>query len=732
MTIDISPNLFGEATSSDSDRLRTQLAAVRLLVVRTDRDVAHHDILIATMFEVLERGPLTVASVKDRVRQAWPSLRLEDAQWDAAISAAVAIDCIRHDVGPGGTATLVLCAPGRDSLLESQEWASGCLVRFYAQLTDELRNRRCFTSAVDVENLGSVVIAALRRVVSDAFKHAAGTPVTELGGWLRVAGPNTAAIEDFVSEKIPDSERADLAGSLVRVCLDQSNEIGNEIVHQLIKGHLLYQFMGRPDAAIAAPAAGSLAGEKLILDTPILVRLLGPNSVKMPVLALLTTALKLDMEVVLYERTRTELEGVLDSTALNAVPDLEQALRKGSDPALLAAMTRSDEVATTWLKWCIAQPHAQRTWAAWRGSAAGDGALFTLLDAIGITVRKNESYGDSIEAPGRLIAFETQLGSQIARNGLRPRNSTVLHHDAMNLLDVWFAREQNPSSTEKVWPGAFVLSPDGQINETYDEVLGKQTFPAALTFSQFAQIVGSYANPSDSERFADDIAGGVADQLLLARAANVPAEVVRDIAQALSPEPLSYSEAEQLQLELRRSFDFGRRSLEAGSPDNVELAGAIADRMRERRRAASRESIKATTDETRRRELAEARLGVSESLNQRRLEDAETESRRLAEVLRAKELKEASDEQARADEASADRRGRWIERAGFGIVLVTVVQVITGHGTWAIATALTAVSVFVFGKEWAKKRMNAGVALLSIAALVFTVAPYVQAFFTRK
>lgn len=60
----VSETLFGEAPASQPERLRTQLAAVALLVARSDRDVAQDDILLATIFEVLEPGALTAPQIR--------------------------------------------------------------------------------------------------------------------------------------------------------------------------------------------------------------------------------------------------------------------------------------------------------------------------------------------------------------------------------------------------------------------------------------------------------------------------------------------------------------------------------------------------------------------------------------------------------------------------------------------------------------------------------------------
>lgn len=64
--------LFGTPPMPTQDRLRAQLSAVELLLARTDRDVAHHDILIATALELLSDGALTTSQLMTKVCEAWP------------------------------------------------------------------------------------------------------------------------------------------------------------------------------------------------------------------------------------------------------------------------------------------------------------------------------------------------------------------------------------------------------------------------------------------------------------------------------------------------------------------------------------------------------------------------------------------------------------------------------------------------------------------------------------
>ena len=332
--------LFGDAPIGDNDRLRTQLASVQLLVARSDRDVAHNDIVIATMFEVLEDGPLSRSELFRRVEQAWSLPGASNTLLDEALRHAVLIEHVETR-DEHGVEVVHLLDRGRECLAESRRHADDCLCRFRSQLGDELLTRDFYLDAVELESLAAVVLATLRHAIGQALRAQVGLQTA--GQRVAVAAPNAASLEAFVSARVPDEDRAALVVALTLVCLDQSRPIGQEIVHQLAKGHLLYRFMARPDLAAAADHAGPLSGVRLIIDTPMLVRMLGPTAVRQPVLALLVEARKQGMEVVIYQRTVDELERLLNRTEDVSAPEWEAAMAKhGIEVALATVLSRVD------------------------------------------------------------------------------------------------------------------------------------------------------------------------------------------------------------------------------------------------------------------------------------------------------------------------------------------------------------------------------------------------------
>lgn len=716
--------LFEEGSSStDRERLQTQLAAVELLVAKKDRDVAHHDILLATVIEVLENGALTESELESRVMEAWPGCRTLRAQLRAALAAAQELDQVRP-VQDGGLTKWELRPSARDELVASVDRGRGIAERFQSQVVDHFRDQGTPWPAEDVEPLVTLVIQALRHAVSQAFRSLTNGTVQQVGGWLRVQRPDQEDVTGFVEAKVGSGDRADLVVAICTVAFDSTSLFGRELVHHLVVGHLLYTFMMRPDQALAGATAGSLSGELLIIDTPTLLDLTAPPGERQPLLQLITAAVQAGMSVRLSSRSVEEFKHHLDTIEYHEAADLSPALAKGADPLLLAQLQRGSTAVHNWLRWAADQTSSNRTWSSWRQAVSSGSGPISILAAIGV---KPES-----EAPYRTVGESAQyteirkaLGEETSREGVRTRKDKVIDHDAHMLVDLWRARVANPPSDAKVWPGGFVLSPDLLIERAYERVLGEQVFPVALTLSQFAQIIGAYSSPRVSEELAFEIADSVAQQLLLSRASSIPSQMAQELAMAVAADPISPVEVEQLQLDLKRHLSAGREALSVGSADNLDLVGTLTTQIRDRRQLARREAQAAADTERDRTLVAQARsderLATSTKVT-RQLEAALDQSRKAGQA-KDDALADAG-ESHRSDLQVLRRKNRVNVVSCIGLA-VAAALLSTGHAAAAVIAGLSAVVSWAFGQEWAKGRGSVTYLVVNAVAVVLTVLPFV-------
>ena len=409
-----------EVASTEESALAIQLSAVAVLVAPTDRDHAQSDILLATIFEVLQGGPLSADSIERMIRSTWPHINLAPRVLAQALRSAVDISHVALTDG-----TYELLEPGSLLLQQTSKSAEQTVVDFVRQVVDELAARRESIVPAEAAALASTVISGVREVVAATFRESAGSTEIDSSGTFRVVDAEVESIDDWLGARLRNPQRIKLTRELIVMCLDPSVAIGKDIVHDLVVGHILYSFMGRPDLVAATNAAGLLTGERIILDTPALIRLVAPAPFAHSMRALLAQATQLGVEVVLYEHTAREFRMLLERLGkTNAIQELEEALQKGGDPLVLATLQREREITWAWLQWTAKQPIGRRTWAAWRASSSGDKSVFTTLKALGANPSAGLIIEENTAASDHFNEFSKELVFQLAPRASARGDST--------------------------------------------------------------------------------------------------------------------------------------------------------------------------------------------------------------------------------------------------------------------------------------------------------------------
>lgn len=717
--------LFGTPPMPTQDRLRAQLSAVELLLARTDRDVAHHDILIATALELLSDGALTTSQLMTKVCEAWPGLRLLTRELESALEAAATVHNIHRAVGFGGLETWELLPTGRMELEESAAKGGEILGRFRSQIADELRRRTGECRLDDLNPLCELVIGAVRAAIGRFFELREVTDIEKVGGWLRVRGAEVVDVERWIRDRVAEPERASHVLAIALTALDQSTSVGSEMVHHLVTGHLLYLFMSRPDEIMAASTAGPLSGEILFIDTPILFRLADEPKLRLPLLELLAAARRSGMRLLASNRTFAEFERHLDSLASHEVRAVDRALRRGANPAVLAGLQREVKLLNIWLRWASGRNADSRDWIEFRSHLDGIEGPANLLKSIGVETEDDGRIAMP-EDRSNIEPLRSGLLARTSLNGVRGRGDSAIDHDALMLNSIYLSRRDNPAGPAKVWPGAFCLTTDRQLDDVYNQVFGEQVFPVALTVSQLAQIVSVYSDARVSEALALKVAGGLLDTELISRTAAIPVELAQLMAMAVAEDSPTDIEVEQLELDLRRAFDDSRERLETGTTHHDDLVRQIAESRRARKAAARAQADRAADEEGRRVELEITR-------RDEQIQAAKRNEERLLAVVSERESELTATQRANAADRAAWAAERLEQRRKHGVDLATLVAVIigagflaTGHAPAAIVVIVAAVFMWIYGREWASGKASTGLVIASVVTAAATIVPLVM------
>lgn len=703
--------LFEAPSASQEDYLRTQFAAVETLIRRSDRQVAQHDILIATCFELLHEAPLTTARLHAEAQAAWPGMRVTALQVETVMAAMAEANNVELVGEAGATARWRLLPGGAQDVSDSEVRSNEIVVRFKSQLADEIRTLTDANVAPEIESVSAVVIKLVRSIVADCFRITEGAAVEAVGGWMRVRNVDLDVLRAQVEAAV-DDERVELVLSLTRAALDQSSDLGSELVHHLVAGHVLYLFMTRPDEIRAGEQAGSLDSEMLIVDTPTLVALVGGGAKRQAVLQLVGEAVKSGMRVVLTEGTIAEFEQHLDTTGRYAAPSFDDALAKGADPTLLRKLGGGSDTVDSWLSWAVSRPLKGRAWGHFREFIDGTGSPVLALTALGVERADDSDFAPKdVAASAFYQALRDGLVVELTENDAG-RGEPQIDHDARLMHGALQQRRSNPPSEQKVWPGAFILTTDTRMDNPFELVAGASPFAVTLSVSQLALLVSAYTAPADAEKIALGATDALLDSNLIKKASLVPPEAVTYMAMALAEETVTSAESEQLSLQLRSAFEERKDDFEASSDAYKARLGELVDYRRERRARLREDGLLKQQAETLRTSAAADREASARQA-------AEREAQLLRDQLDDKErLLEREKSDRAADQQSSRRRRIRDALTAFGLAVAALLVFMVG--AW-IAAAVVLIST-LFGAahadSWIRGQSGAGAVVAATIAAV--------------
>lgn len=684
--------------------LQRQLASVHLLL-SSDRAVAEHDILLATSFDALASGDKTTHELREHLQVVWPGIPIPLASVEAALDAA-RVGGFLERTHLLGERTAWRLADGQREVEESEVWAQDVLDRSRRELRDEAH---AVLGPVGDQELGlwlDLLLETLRDGVKHSFEVLQAN-VTIVQSSLLI--PDSFDLDLMLSrierETHDETRRTFLQGMLVNA-IDRTHPFGVEVVHNLCVGYVLLSYMQRRDVEAAVGSTGTVRGELALLDTPTLLRMVGPPTRSQPILEIVAMAIEVGFEIGIQPETVEELEHLLDGRERNEVRVIERQLADGADPAALRDLI-TDDVLAPWLDAQIQGPYG--TWNEFRQNVT---ALISTLRAMGCGLLEPVAPTDGLRPQ-----FAVALADVLSDRGRRPRNEPVLQHDAALLVRAYEARRMNPPTAQKVWPGGVVVTSDRSLNDAYERVVSdRATFPVAITFSQFMGIVTGCSSAAAAEKVALIASDQMSHDTLFSLTARFPLEAVLSLADNVtSVDPISRAEARMLQLDL--AFEIRQRSgiLEPGSEEQVRLVSEVLDRRHKRLSEALRAQRKFS-------EVDRLRSSTSAQVAAARAAEAERQQQRITDRLVSAVSENEEIRTTAQDAARRSQRMIPVSVTTTVLVMLAAAALLIHQYVGALGFVLSAVASLYVGREWAESRrpiwMYLGALFLSALGII--------------
>lgn len=678
------PDAASELAEADLDATAGRLASVRLLL-NSERNVAEHDLLLATVFEYLESGPKSTQELVRRLEVIWPGVPVSRHALDGALEAAQSAGYVAVEQTITSRGTWVLAERGRTDLASSRSWASDVLTRAGHEVHRQAQTDLGEDDLDAALRWRDLLVEAIDCGLRDAFvSNPDGVDVVS-EQFIFPSVIDLKVVDEYLEERCSADHVCEFLRALVRLAVDPSQVFGTEVVHALTTGYVMRSFAAGFDNAEARRQVGPMTDEVLFLDTPVLLQLGGPLATAEPAWKILAQARKHGVRVVVAEQTQAELDRVIaarETEALLAEADLVKGVL---EPEHLRASVR-DGVLDLWLS---CEPNGSDGWLSWAEFTARMMQVPSTVQAIGGEISFDIEGLDLIDRR----PFESAIRTSLDERG-SGRGDAALEHDADLLRLIHAARCANPPSSQKVWPGAIALSSDSHLVGSYRAAVGTEpdSIQPSMTIGQWGALLAKCCPPADVEELASAVGADVNFRSTLTRGVAVPIETAIEIARSLKGVDASAAALETIQLSLD-DIIASQPDLAASAEGASSLAGLVLAKRHSALERVASEQREATRTAS---ERAEKHRLVKEAELRTTADVAARENRRLQERSeRAEEGERRASTQLESERAENAKRLRRLSVAAVGCFALILAVVVAGIQGWVGARGIVVVGIVI-------------------------------------
>lgn len=668
---------------ADPNQQRDLLAAVQALVSR-DRILGEQELLVATISESLGSGAKSSEELLDFVNGVWAGANIPRARLESALTTAEDAGLIARADALTGEQLWALTAAGHDGVDATKGWVDETLDRTARQLQDLARSSFGELSTPDAKQLVAVLTRALNDAVKEGFAAYVGDVELLVDGTLVPRKfDRERAVSAIINASVSDP-RKDLMLAALAAALDTSSSFGNELLGHLATGCVLHAYLAGQGNHRAA--LGTILGEEFILETPVLLSLIGTRAEAEALWRVINDAVAARTKVVVPEHCLEELLELVLTVEERHLPALRDAIGRGMRPRVYA-LAVDVGILQTWI--AALDEGVYERWSDFRVAAA---QLPMRLSDIGVEVRPHgNSTRETVEQCRQsLVTVINERGAS--------RRGTAIQRDAETMAMALRHRLRR-AGEPRAWPGSWIVTPDRQLAPAYRLVVPGDKISLTLTPPQWTTLVTRCADAPSVQQLARATAPLLLQQTAMSIATRYPPDVALDLAQTLSDAGVTSDlDLHGAQLSLDDVLD-----PESGVPaadDGIKLAAEVLAR-RTRRLTTAVGVVAARSEAERSLAVETASDATREAALQRQArhesdQAAAAKADELAQLHRSLEGKDAALSQAvAAGQVLARRRVRFATVA----TLVVVMVVVLAFAELLVASAALLLALLVFTHE---------------------------------
>jgi hypothetical protein len=665
-------------------------------LVQTSRSATKPDLILAAACHALRESDKSSTELRTVVTRVWPGSRVEVHDIDAALAMGVELGLVHTTAALDGITLWQLTPRGVDDVQRQVEWVGKLRERTVSALRQKAQSDLGLTVSTKQGELW------LERIVGALIAGITASQDAYFGRVDHLVGKRLSprrVDRSFVLSQFDKIESDPVTVEFLKACtiaaLDPLDPFGDELVSHITTGCVLHSYVAGRESAPVLDALGSPAGQRALIDTPVLVDLIGPTRVRNTVELTILTAVKSGWDVIVCDHSIDELVGVVELEVPQIRKQFTAAHSRGVKEEWYASLAAEQ------LPAYAVEVLRDGTYKSLDQMVGAARSIASRLEALGVTIRAHFNDNDRANVARCQAVLEKELAGS-------HRSTNAIQRDAESMAVIWRRRRRQSPGTR--WPGGWIITPDRHLAAPYAALAHGDHVSVSLSVPQWSTLLSITVPPADVISLAEAAATQLVEEAMWLLPSRFPSDVALELAERLSPDrggsetDIRYA---QMTLDLALDADHHERSA------NAIAADVLAARTKRQELIAQREIESAEVAVA----TAEASRRVAESLAEVRAREAQTAR---AEV-ETSNLRVHSLEKQVAWQRKRLFRVLWsvgIALAGLGAIIAAIAV-----DAWPIVTVLM-IAGFAFGiwvlYRWCRSE-DARLARLAWAAGVETI-----------
>lgn len=667
------------------------IGAVHKLVSR-QTNTTRADLFLAAAMQALSSGDKTAAEVAAVMNRIWPAANASPQDAADALLLGKELGLVFQQEALDTTRLWSLSGSGQKDVAQQALWVKELRDR----ATEDLRQRaeRDIPMTVPRETaelwLDELVRALIKGI--SASQAAYLGEVTEIVG--RKLMPRGISLPDVVGglSNTGNSIVMEFLRAMCVAALDPLDPFGSDLVSHVTTGCVLHSYVAGRDHAAVLADIGVPDNQRALIDTPVLLDLVGPRRVQRRAWQTIDTAVEARWDVIVAEHSLEELKSLLE----REIPNVKEAFRDANERGIKEEWYAS--LVDQQLPSLCIESLKDGTYNRLEEMLSTAEELWARLVEHGVAVRPHYNEQDDHYVRLCRTALEKDLGH------MTRRSPAVVQRDADSMAMIWRRRRRQRGTQ---WPGGWVITTDRHMTPAFRGVEPGSPVSLTLSMAQWGTLLSVTVPPTEVVELAEAAASQLIEEAMWLIPSRYPSETAMGLAYQLSPHAggteLDFRAA---QITLEGSLDEGGAERSAVSLAAEVLAARTlrTDQLHgERIQAADARRVEAERQALLERTRADQQAGRAEGL-QAKVNEAAT----------AAEVQQAELAWARAQPKRIAITVLLILASVAGLIVCFVV----GGALWlSFCFGIALITAVLFGVTWCTERQARFTKLLIPTAL---------------